>query len=450
LDFSDFSYSSIFNENSDLSHVVFQNNTDLYGILKIEYTKSNHETIGMKGFPLSIDDISFKNINDVTYQLDSDDAMQKSTLNISFFKSFQVTDYKIELRDNENDPDFTADNSSINIWKNALFFPDLSTNFNDTDIIKEGRISSGDIGLNQHFVGKDQTITIKPKSESDIEGVIPIILDMPQNKPTDQIIEYINTELSNNIVTHGSTFEFDNDNKLKIKMHINQVFTSRDYKLVFFDDTDFTKCNPSIKYSRNAKYDTTLGYILGYRNFTEYQLNSLFVYGSNAIKIESDAVLSVYIYNTLMIVLEDFNQSHINDKIVSVSQRDTKINTQNRKSYKCNPYTSVIQSRNKSLTQKQLYSMDAITRAQTETQIQKSRTQSHRDVFAIVPIKSGLSAGETFVEFGGTLQSQERTYFGPVNISRLRVKLMTDKGDIINLNGAHWSFQLICETLYKS
>ena len=462
LDFSDFSYSSIFNQSqSDLSHVVFQNNTDLYGILKIEYTKSDHGTIGGNGFPLSIDDISFNNnITDVTYQLDSDDAMQKSTLNISFFKSFQVTDYKIELRDNENDQDFTADNSQDNIWKTALSFPDLSTNFNDFGIIKEGRIRSGNISLNQHFVGKDQTITIKPKSESDIEGVIPIILDMNgiQNEPTDKIIEYINTELSNNIVTHGSTFEFDNDNsKLKIKMHINQVFTSRDYKLVFFDDTDFIKCNASIKYTRNVQYNTTLGYILGYRNFTEYQLNNLFVYASNvitrpnnAITITSDAVLSVYIYNTLMIVIEDFNQSHINDKVVSVSQRDTKINMQNRKSYKCNPYTSVIQSRKKSLTQNQLYSIDAITRAQTETQIKKSTTQSHRDVFAVVPIKSGLSPGETFVEFGGTLQSQERTYFGPVNISRLRIKLMTDKGDIINLNGAHWSFQLICETLYKS
>ena len=462
LDFSDFSYSSMFkNYSFDLSHVVLNNNEKLYGILNIKYVKIQYPggTIGKNGFPLSIDDISFnKNMNDVTYQIDSNDAMQLSTLTISFFKSFKVTDYKIELRDNENDPDFTTGND-FNIWKNALFFSDLSTNFIDKDIRKEGRISSGNISLNQFFVGKDQTITIKPKSGSAIEGVIPIVLNMNniQNEPTDTIINYINTELSNNVITHGSYFRIVSNKYLTIKMHINQVFTSLDYKLVFFDDTYFIKCNASIKHARNAKYDTTLGYILGYRNYLEYQLNPLFVYDSNTITrqnneitITSDAVLSVYIYNTLMIVIEDFNQNHINDKVVSVSQRDTKINMQNRKLYKCNPYTSVIQSRNKSLTQKQLYSMDAITRAQTETQVQKSRTQSHRDIFAVIPIKSGLSPGETFVEFGGTLQSQERTYFGPVNISRLRVKLMTDKGDIINLNGTHWSFQLICETLYKT
>jgi hypothetical protein len=118
--------------------------------------------------------------------------------------------------------------------------------------------------------------------------------------------------------------------------------------------------------------------------------------------------------------------------------------------YTCDPYTTVIQSRNRSLTQNQLYSIDAITAAQTEAKVKKTRTQSLRDVFAVVPIKAGFNPGENFVEFGGTLQAQERTYFGPVNISRLRVKLVTDKGDVINLNGAHWSFQLICETLYQS
>ena len=82
--------------------------------------------------------------------------------------------------------------------------------------------------------------------------------------------------------------------------------------------------------------------------------------------------------------------------------------------------------------------------------MQKTITQTLRDIFAVVPIKAGLNPGDIFVEFGGTLQAQERTYFGPVNISRLRVKLVTDKGDVINLNGAHWSFQLICETLYQS
>jgi hypothetical protein len=62
---------------------------------------------------------------------------------------------------------------------------------------------------------------------------------------------------------------------------------------------------------------------------------------------------------------------------------------------------------------------------------------------------SGLKNGDTFVEYGGTLQNQERIYFGPVNIHRMTVRLLGDRGNVVDLNGANWSFSLICEQLYK-
>ena len=94
--------------------------------------------------------------------------------------------------------------------------------------------------------------------------------------------------------------------------------------------------------------------------------------------------------------------------------------------------------------------MNQIIESQNETTDSNKGTRSLKDVFAIVPIKYGLKPGDIFVEFGGTLQAQERTYFGPVNISRLRVKLLTDRGDVINLNNADWSFQIICEQLWQN
>jgi hypothetical protein len=51
------------------------------------------------------------------------------------------------------------------------------------------------------------------------------------------------------------------------------------------------------------------------------------------------------------------------------------------------------------------------------------------------------------MEFGGTLQNQNRKYFGPVNIKKLSIKLMNDRGDVIDLNGTNWSFTLICEIM---
>jgi len=70
------------------------------------------------------------------------------------------------------------------------------------------------------------------------------------------------------------------------------------------------------------------------------------------------------------------------------------------------------------------------------------------DVFAMIPLKvDKLSNGSSYVEFGGTLQLQERSYFGPVNIQRMTVRLITDRGNQVDLINADWSFSLICEQL---
>ena len=57
--------------------------------------------------------------------------------------------------------------------------------------------------------------------------------------------------------------------------------------------------------------------------------------------------------------------------------------------------------------------------------------------------------GSLLVEFSGSLQDSSITYFGPVNIDRLAVKLLDDKGNILNLNGNDWCFTLVCECLYQ-
>ena len=58
-------------------------------------------------------------------------------------------------------------------------------------------------------------------------------------------------------------------------------------------------------------------------------------------------------------------------------------------------------------------------------------------------------SGAVYIEFSGSLQQNKRVYFGPVNLERMRVKLYDDKGNILNMNGADWSFTIICEVLYQ-
>jgi len=151
--------------------------------------------------------------------------------------------------------------------------------------------------------------------------------------------------------------------------------------------------------------------------------------------------------------------------LVTITNRDTDIANPayaEKSRYKCDPATGRIvyetQSRNNegnNLTQAQLYTISEIANSRGTTYDNVNEQYGFgpfvKDVFGFIPIKTAnLSNGDTYVEFGGTLQNQERQYFGPVNISRMAVRLLSDKGDVINLNGSNWSFSLIAEQLYQN
>ena len=271
--------------------------------------------------------------------------------------------------------------------------------------------------------------------------------------------------MSDNPITKGSFIKYTDSQKLSVTLNINKVFYTQDYKLVFFDDDSYSSCKANSDKTRNATADTTLGYIMGFRTYTEYDFTEEFegIYdagidpnnprmtiSSNRVSITSDSVAQVSLYNTLYIILEDYNQSHMNDGLVTITRRDTQIRLPTRTQYRCNPYTSIYEgiakTNNQIIAQSE---QNQINETSVQSKLLASST-SLKDVFAIVPVKFGLAAGSTYVEFGGTLQAQERTYFGPVNLNRFRVKLMTDKGNTINLNGADWQFQIIVEQLYKT
>jgi hypothetical protein len=54
-----------------------------------------------------------------------------------------------------------------------------------------------------------------------------------------------------------------------------------------------------------------------------------------------------------------------------------------------------------------------------------------------------------YVINGSDLAGQERSYFGPVNLQRITVKLVNDKGETVDLNGADWSMTILCEQMYN-
>ena len=300
-----------------------------------------------------------------------------------------------------------------------------------------------------------------------------VIIDIPIGEYSrDVLFATINTLLDVNPITRGSKFsgiKKGNDDFTKIRFNINKIYDASDYRLVFYDPFSFAKCNAGSSSVRNSTWDSTLGWTMGFRDNTEYDLsnNATLISNNDAHStsyktnsLTGDTTVSVSIYNYFMIVLDDYNQSHMNAGVITTTQSETDVPLPaytNRALIQCDPITklpilSTTSSTGTKLPQSSIYAQQTIldNREASKKKKQYAKGPFTKDVFALVPLKlAGLPNNSVYVESGGTLQDQERTYFGPVNISRMTVKLVNDRGEIVNLNGANWSFSFICEQLYK-
>jgi hypothetical protein len=283
------------------------------------------------------------------------------------------------------------------------------------------------------------------------------------------LIEEINTQINTLIslpscsATLFSIVErSDAEKYIKINANIIRTYDARNYNLVFYDQVSFSKCITGASSVQNTTWDTTIGWIMGFRDFTAYDLETGYDTALAESIIRGDTGVSTNLFNYFLLCLDDFNQNRLNDGLVTITGTDTGIplpSYANRSDFLCDPVSGdLVYNNTAGLTEKQIYAANEIANSSSNTDSIGSdvSTKSYgtgpyaTDVFGLIPIKtSGLTNGASFVEFGGTLQNQERSYFGPVNIQRMSVRLLSDRGNNVDLNNANWSFSLICEQLNK-
>jgi len=434
--------------------------------------------------------------------LDNVDGTINATLTIKVKKILTQNDYKVFFNDpksnnSESNNGWSMDAS--NSWYNYLKIPDSSFNLKKylvdgesySQILGEYAIYGNEIILND--ASKNNYFYIKPLSNANgvytEKNTNDIQIDIPFGTYTrSQLINAINTKLADNPLTQGSSMSVFTKNTIeytKFRLNINKIFTANDYRLVFYDPYSFVKCYIGSKSAKNTTWDSTLGWVLGFRSLTEYNLlksneevdpnddTKLYYIGTssyyssnpttNVVSITGDTAVNVNLYNYFLIELDDYTQSHLNDRLVTITSTETDISLPSyvsRQVTTCDPIDKTLkipfsgnstESGNvNNLTQKEIYATNE------KIASRKNKTKSYstgpfvKDIFGLVPMKtSGLQNGSTYIEFGGTLQNQDRTYFGPVNIHRMSVKLLNERGDVVDLNGSNWSFSLMCEQLYQ-
>ena len=442
-------------------------------------------------------------IIDISYQI-TQQSGNETTYNLT--SKFNINniltqdDYRLDIIyqgiNNNNIPD-SANNNNINIFN----YFGLNTSYNIKDL-SNNQTTRYIMGMRNIYSPPfnndiDSTITFMPII--DLYGVNTIstntfTITIPKNTYyIDSLLIYLNQEINKQLYANssmiGSFFSSkitNNQAYIFLYNNINIIYTTKDYKLVFFDPYSFIKCIATANSIANATWDTTLGWTLGFRDFIDYELvssnivqnqfyltskNGSYSYASandtiNKLEINTttnivgDTTVSINTFNYFLIVLDDFIQNHLNDGLITISKPETQLPAQSYASMAnkvCDPISGQIVSLSttnipgNNLTQRQLYALNAIQIAdKVNYNINYSKGPYVQDIFGIVPIKPPSAPGQTYVEFGGTLQNQERQYFGPVNIHRMAIQLVNDKGDIVDLNGSDWSFSLVCEQLYTS
>jgi hypothetical protein len=212
-----------------------------------------------------------------------------------------------------------------------------------------------------------------------------------------------------------------------------------------------------------SKLDNNLGWTLGFRstNIGGVELAIAYDLGPGN-SVNANVPYCNIGPNYFLLVVDDFNQNHLNQGLVNIDDTDTTLNPPSYINADINfscfstdqgfnsPYPVYIPNAPTRLTQAQLYSANQILENRRNTTNIRTPGPTTTDVLAVIPLKvGGLSFGDKYIEFGSSLLQNERVYFGPVNISRMRVVLRDDKGNVVNLNGADWSFSLISTHLYE-
>jgi hypothetical protein len=69
------------------------------------------------------------------------------------------------------------------------------------------------------------------------------------------------------------------------------------------------------------------------------------------------------------------------------------------------------------------------------------------NILAIIPLNSGLFA--TTFDNNSNFIFKKRDYFGPVDISRITIRLINQRGNSVNLRDTDWNFSLQVKTIYN-
>ena len=342
------------------------------------------------------------------------------------------------------------------------------------------------------------TLTNYQQPYSDIDWLQPFIYTAsPLNPPAIATFSSYDGKIKLNL----NGWEDPATNPVKTITQYIEIFNSiNDAYFTFFDLTGTKSCYESgsspcsASSGQGQTFNGTLGWLMGFR----LPLQPIFSGGN-----KPNAVLNLYGTKYFIVVLDDYNQNHINNGLITITELSKTLalpsyfnasqpyicasnttnlpiilNTdalgnlsnispessaafganldnffnslQDKIDFGTGNIQQLLPSAPRTLTQAQIYTVNEIMKNRNKTISFRAKAPTNSDTFAMIPIKYGsMSTGQLYTEVSGQFQDNKRVYFGPVNIERMRIRLLDDRGNTIDLHGADWCVTIISENLYQ-
>lgn len=304
---------------------------------------------------------------------------------------------------------------------------------------------SSDSGNNYFYVREDGGSTVKVSVN---DG----------NYDNASLVAEINSQLGD--ASGGAidiSFEFNNiTNKITMS-----ATNSNEYEVIFYDNSqnsDYSFVNQCSSLDVQSKVNNNLGWILGFRQVDIDNYDKLSYDVKSAQNQVAESICYIPYTKYFIIVIDDMNKNQSNKSLVQINKDKQHINSKKYfkdidNSLNCltnDNFDNYVNSSGRSLTKNQLYA--SLQTNNYRASFNKNNSALSADlinnVFAIVPFDTKSLVWGTSL-FTSDKNKFKRKYNGPVNISKLNVKLLDDRGNMINLNGAEWSFSMISTHSYK-
>tara|TARA_B100001287_G_scaffold259429_1_gene246594 strand:- start:6 stop:1427 length:1422 start_codon:yes stop_codon:yes gene_type:complete len=387
---------------------------------------SNTQMVGVKNVIKDPRKLN-KNYFNETYRIINIDSTYRDNLwlNNYVYDSKTSTNMNIQLND-ELDNVVTLELTNINI---PFTFYNIDSNY----------------GNNYFYIeisGNDSSLT---KIEID-----------SGNYDKSTLVSNINTALTN--ASFNVTFTL---NTLSNKVSVTNGGADN-YNIIFYDHLDnnhnFSNNNVNdLSPETQAKVNNNLGWFMGFRGISQDNLTMEYVLNSG-VTIESESLCYIPYTKYFVVVIDDMNKNQTNKGLVQISNekefiKRTQYFSENDNSLNClndSNCDNYVNDSDRKLTKKQIYSTLQINNYRTNFNNKNAKmdTTGINNVFGIIPFEhKSLVWGESM--FTSDKNRFKRKYSGPVDINRMNIKLLDDKGNIMNLNGGEWSMTLISTHLYQ-